>query len=108
MRRRIIDAFLVAALAACSSGCGILYTSVTQPLTTNMHATPRGVTHGEGSTKLVSLPTVPVDLSAEWSSRGIGDAAQAANLKEIYYADEHTLSILLGIFEKDTTIVYGK
>lgn len=90
------------------SGCGIIYTSVREPLVRNMRATPRGVSKGEASTKLVTLPTSPVNLSAGWSTRSIGDAAQAAHLSEIYYADIHTISILLGLWEKKTVEVYGK
>ena len=103
-----VRGLLFTGLVLGSSGCGIIYTSTTQPLVTNMRATPRGITKGTGSTKLVTLPTAPVNLSAGWSSRAIGEAAARANLKEIYYADVHTLSILLGLWEKKTVEVYGR
>ncbi len=92
------------------SGCvyGLLYTSKTEPLVTNMRSTPVGQSEGSSGTKMVSLPVTTANLSAEWSSRAIGDAANKAGLTEIYYADLYTFSVLAGIWQERTIKVYGK
>lgn len=97
-------------LLSSSSGCvyGLLYTSIDEPLVTNMNSTPRGVQAVNGDTHMVSIPLTVPGLSAEWDSRAIGDAAKNAGLSEVYYADLHTFSVLGGVWQEQTVQVYGK
>ena len=90
------------------NGCtyGALYTDCTKPYVLDMQETPIGVSRPQQSAKLVSIPTTMI--SAGWSSRAIGEAAKQAGLSEIYYADIHTFSVLLGLWEEKTILVYGK
>lgn len=62
----------------------------------------------DSSTRKVTLPTASLNLAASWNGRAIGDAAKRAGLTEIYYADLHTVSVLLGIWEQKTVEVYGR
>src|SRR4051812_45164728 len=101
-------AIIFAASTFAMSGCayGIIYTSTTEPLVTNMRATQLGDSTAKSGTRQVSLPVTALSLSAGWKGRGIGEAAQQAGLTEIYYADLHTLSILLGLYQQKTVLVY--
>ena len=92
------------------TGCayGLLYTSIREPVVLDMCRTKRGTKEGIAGTRKVSIPATSVNLSAEWSSRAIGDAAGRAGLSEIYYADMKTFRILGGIWEEKTIEVYGK
>lgn len=98
------------ALSLGCSGCvyGLLYTNIRQPLVVNMRHTSVGEASGMSSTQEVRVPLTTVDISAEWSSRAIGDAANAGGIEEIYYADLHTITVLLGIWRERTVEVYGK
>lgn len=91
------------------SGCvfGAVYSDLRTPVVTNMRNTPCGNAQSESETVQLSIPTTSVSLAAAWDSRAIGDAAQKGGLKEIYYADLHTVSVLLGIWEEQTIEVYG-
>ena len=97
-------------ILATLNGCtyGLLYTDSTKPYVLDMQETPVGVSkpNQDQGAKFVSVPTTMI--SAGWSSRAIGEAAKQAGLNEIYYADIHTFSVLLGLWEEKTLIVYGK
>ena len=73
-----------------------------------MDQTPRGVSRSQAGTRLLSIPVSAAQLSVGWDSRAIGDAARKAGMTEIYYADVHTRSILLGIWQQETVEVYGR
>ncbi len=101
--------FLVSlALSASGCACGLLYTSMRQPLVTNMRNTPRGTSEAEHGTRMLSLPVTAVSIAVAWNSRAIGDIAKQVGLSEIYYADLYTFSLLLGIWKQQTVTVYGK
>jgi len=98
------------AFTVCSaSGCtrGFLYTDITSPLVTNMKRTMVGTTSAKLSSKQVTMPLVQGSLSALWNSRAIGDAAKQQGITTIYSADKRTVSVLGGVWEKQTVIVYG-
>ncbi|MCB0334856.1 MAG: hypothetical protein KDD62_01080 [Bdellovibrionales bacterium] len=46
-------------------------------------------------------------IAAEWRSRAIGDAAKVNGLDEIYYADLKKMSILGGLYKRETVQVWG-
>ncbi len=47
-------------------------------------------------------------LSIHWASRAIGDAAKQNSIGTMYYADQRTISILLGLWKSTTVRVIGK
>ena len=87
---------------------GLLYTNTTVPLVTNMDNTPIGTKSATIDSKQIKEPISGLSLSAEWSSRAIGDAARRAGLTQINFADMHTFSILGGIWKKQTIQVWGE
>lgn len=60
-----------------------------------------------GESTLLQEPITVVGLRVEWSSRAIGDIAKKSNIKEIYYADLHTFSVLGGLYQRKEAIIYG-
>lgn len=113
MPRRILRTLAAAAalplLAACQTG--LIYTHVTEPLSTNFDKTkvfaePNEV--AKGDVKHVSVPVLDgVSVDVTWNSNAIGDVAQRNGIDEIWYADLETLSILT-IWNQYTVHVYGK
>lgn len=93
-------------ISACSPG--FLYTNITVPLVTNMESTGRGSKLVVLETCQLKEPITGINLSAEWNSRAIGDAAKKKGLKEISFADQKTISIFGGIWCKETVRVWGE
>lgn len=105
-----IRCFLAAVLVWSLVGCtpGIIYSDTTVPLVKNMRDTPASLNGVDGDSYYVRIPLINAPLSAEWSSRAIGDAAKRAGLREINYADMRTISVLLGVWKSQTVMVRGK
>lgn len=104
-RFTLLLAVLLAFLPLSGCGVGIIYTHTFQPLTLDMHKTPIGETEKSGSIKHLALLYAP--LSAAWDSAAIGDIAKKNGMKEIYFADLETFSVLR-IWNEYTVHVYGK
>jgi len=100
--------FFVVLLLFGLSGCGIIYTDVTEPYVMNMSHTPRPERTVKLGTSQLKAPVTNLNLSAEWNSRAIGDAARKNGLTDIYYADIRTQSVLFGLWSRKTILVYGK
>jgi len=110
MRLKILLLSALLLLCGMCTGCvyGLLYTNTTEPLVLNMDRTPRGPDQAFLDTKQVKGPFSGVNLSAEWNSKAIGDAAKKAGIKKIFYADMQTFSILGGLWKKETVRVRGE
>jgi hypothetical protein len=96
-----------------ASGCsfrarGLLYTDTIQPLCKDLRATPLGLKRGDGSSKRIQIPTTRFDITAEWDSRAIGDIAKENDIETVYGCDSRIQSLLMGLWRKDTVIVYGE
>ncbi len=103
----VISAFMVfVVLSGCTSG--FLYTNITLPLTVDMNRTPVGHTVTSVNTKRIQEPFTGIDITVEWDSRAIGDAARRAGLETVYFADIHTISFLGGLWEQQAVNVWGK
>lgn len=104
---RSLIALLVAVLL---SGCtaGFLYTDITRPLTTNMHSTPRSIDRGKARTSELREPITGINIKAEWASRSIGDAMSNGALENGEFADIRTVSVLGGLWKRQTVVVYGE
>ena len=72
-----------------------------------MRNTKLGSKVAKGSSYRAKIPTTRIDLTAEWSSRAIGDIAKKNNIETIYFCDQKIVSVLGGIFRKEQVIVYG-
>jgi hypothetical protein len=95
--------FVIVLMAAGCGGSGRLYTNVVQPYTTNFDNTPIG-----SKVCILRDHTVQVNrVSAEWVTEYFADALKAAGIKKVYYAEVKTFSILLGIYQRKTLIIYG-
>ena len=96
-------------LLLCSSCApGFIYTNTVRPFCTNMRNTELGTKVAKGASYRAKVPTSSLDLTAEWSSRAIGDIAKQNNIETINFCDKKTISILGGIFRKEQMIVYGE
>ena len=88
------------------SGC--IYTHTVEPLTLDMHRTPVVSTQKEDSLKLISFPAPGGTYRLiAWDRAAIGDIAKKHGLKEVYFADLETLSVL-SIWNQYTVHVYGQ
>jgi hypothetical protein len=102
--KRLLRGLAPLALAVGLAGCspGLIYTNVTIPLDRNLDKTTAQPLTGESDWK-----TFAYIVRFDWDSAAIADAAHAAGIKEISYADLEIFSIL-GIWQQRTAIVYGK
>lgn len=73
-----------------------------------MNSTAWSEKGGGASIKSVTLPLTALSVSASWDTNAIGDAARAAGLKTLSYADVHSQSYVFGIWQKEEVIVYGE
>lgn len=91
-------------------GCvsGFIYSNVTLPLSADMDRTPRGDKVCTVNSKHLEEPVTGFDLSVEWDSRAIGDAARKAGMESLYYADMKTISVLGGLWKQQTVRVWGE
>ena len=110
MCRRFVHSLLFCAVSSMLGACapGLIYTDITVPLTKNMDRAPVGVKLAEITTQHVRLPVPRARVGAEWSSRAIGEAAEKAGLKKVFYADLRTFSVLAGTWRKETVRVWGE
>jgi len=86
-------------LGSCVSG--FIYSEVTLPLVTNFDNTPVGSKHGE-----MAINELRYQVSVQWGSDAIGEAAKRGGIEKIYYADLRTITVL-GVWKQETVIVYG-
>jgi hypothetical protein len=91
-------ASLAAALVFSASGCA--YMHVQRPLGNNFDNTQLGTREGRSSCYSVLW------LFA-WGDAGAKAAATQGNIKVIRHADTEVKSVLLGIYSRVTTVVYG-
>lgn len=96
-------------LAGCSPRArGIIYSDTVQPLCKDLRGTTLGSKTGDGSSKRLQIPTTRLDITAEWDSRAIGDIAKEHGMQTVYACDTRVESVLLGLWRRDTVIVYGE
>ncbi|HEB51756.1 MAG TPA: hypothetical protein ENI87_00735 [bacterium] len=94
-------AFACTALAGCVNGR--IYTHIIEPLDINL----RDSAIGEGTASSDSKDFNYSYVRIVWGSYGVVDAAKAAGMEEVYFADLETLSIL-GIWTQRWIHVYGR
>lgn len=100
--------FLLALLlAGCSLPRGLIYSDTTAPYSSEFNETPVGTKRCVIRSHQIKEPVTGRSIYAEWSADLILREAQKAGIKEIYYMDKRTLSILVGIYKRESLIVYG-
>jgi len=97
-------ALSICLLAACLllPGCGLIYTHIVVPLDINADNAPVQEMAGKSDWR-----TFKYFIQVDWNSSAIADAAHAAGITHIYYADMEILSVWFGLWSQKTAIVYG-
>ena len=98
--RQLLLATCLGLLPGC--GVGLIYTHVVVPLDLNQDVTPELELAGKSD-----MRTFQYFVRFDWNSAAIADAARAAGITHIYYADMEILSVWFGVWEQRTAIVYG-
>jgi TRL-like protein family len=96
--KHIVFCILATALVLISPGCA--YMHVQRPLGTNFDNTQLGTK--EGRSNAYSLLWL-----VAWGDAGTKTAAKQGDIKVIRYADTEVKSVLLGLYSRVTTVVYG-
>lgn len=94
-------------LTGCSPLRGLIYSHTTVPYSSTFRETPVGTKHCLIRSHQIREPLSGRSIYAEWSTDLILGEARKAGIKEIYSMDKRTLSILLGIYKRETLLVYG-
>ena len=103
---RLLEILLPLATAGCA-GQGLLYTRVVSPYSNDFHATPAGSKTCRVNEHALKEPFTKLEVSATFMTGIVKQAAYAAGMTNLYYADMETLSILMGIYERKTLILCG-
>lgn len=104
----IRTAALLAALLL--TGCapiGIIYSDTVIPYSKRYKETPVGSKRCEINTHQIREPISGYNIYTEWTTGYILSEARKAGISEIYYMDKRTISILLGVYRRDTLIIHG-
>jgi hypothetical protein len=99
-----------ACLLLAGAGCaerGLLYTRITAPYSTNFAGTPVGSKQAAVNTHRIREPISRFSVSGEWDTDEIIKAARRAGMRDIHYIDLKTISVLRGLYRRQTFIVYG-
>lgn len=92
------------------SGCGqiaLLYSNKVTPYSKEFNATRIGSKSCIIDTHKIRDPLSGYSLTAEWSTNKILNETRKAGIKKIYFIDLKTLSILNGLYRRESLIVYG-
>jgi hypothetical protein len=79
---------------------GCLYVNIKTPLDTDLHKTTLGSKRGEASIHSILWLVA-------WGDAGTAAAARNGGLTTIQHMDTQIFSVLLGLYTRTTTIVYG-
>ena len=97
LKNRFIGA-LLAGLIAMSSGCAFVH--IQRPLDTDFDNTKLGAKEGRANNHSILWLVA-------WGDSGTKAAATDGDIKVIYHADVEVLLIMMGLYTRVTTIVYG-
>ena len=101
---------LVTMLSLATAGCvgqGLLYTRVVSPYSHDFHATPTGGKTCRVNEHIFREPFSRTNVSVSFTSRVVEQAARAAGMTNLYYADLETLSVLNGVYQRKALILCG-
>lgn len=103
MRRSLLSLALCATLPLGGCLSGAIYTHTITPLPSDLRNTTSSDSTAMSDSKDFNYSYVRI----VWGGYGIAEAAKAAGLQEVYFADLETLSVL-GIWTQQWIHVYGK
>ena len=92
------------------TGCaplGLLYTDTVVPFSKKFDETPIGTKRCVIDSHQIKEPITRYNIYAEWSLSYILNEAKKAGISDIYYMDKRTLSILFGIYKRESLLIYG-
>lgn len=92
------------------AGCatfGAIYSDTVVPHSKRHNQTPLGSKRCEINTHQVKEPVSGYNIYAEWTTSQILNEARRGGISEIYYMDKRTVSILLGIYKRESLIIHG-
>ncbi len=93
------SAWLLVVLVLLLPGC--VYTHITTPLDIDLQDTDLGDKTGKSQYQSVLWLVA-------WGDAGTQAAAQNGGITTLKHADRETMSVLLGLYYRETTIVYGQ
>lgn len=86
---------------------GLIYSHTVAPYSVRFNETPVGAKRCVINNYQVKEPVTGYNMYAEWSTSYILEEARKAGITNINYMDRKTLSILNGVYKRETLIVYG-
>jgi len=98
---------LVALVLAGCAPLGLLYSNTVVPYSKKFSETPIGTKSCVIDLHQIKEPISGYNIYAEWSWRYILNEAQKAGIRDIYYMDKKTLSILFGTYKHESLLIYG-
>ena len=103
---------LLVPVIAALTGCGLLYTNVVQPHSSDFDNTPIGSKQCTLSAFTVRFPLLapPLErtrISAQWDTEEVNAVLEEAGITKMYYTDIKTQEFFLGTFRRQTVIIYG-
>jgi len=104
--KRAISILCFLALVGCTP-TGMIYSDTTRPYSRVFRETPVGTKRCVLHDHQIKEPVTGFNISAEWTAERIKNEAEMAGIKDIYYIDQRTFSILLGIYKRKSLIIYG-
>jgi hypothetical protein len=97
----------ISLLAALVALTGCIYTNTVEPYTKIFNETQAGTKSCEINYYKIKEPVTGYNMYAEWTTSYILSEARKAGIKNIYYMDLKTLSILGDTFKRESLIIYG-
>jgi len=91
-------------------GCtpyGRIYSDTTAPYSKVFRETPVGTKRCVLHDYQIKEPVTGLNISAEWTAERIKSEANKSGIKDIYYIDQRTFSILFGIYKRKSLLIYG-
>lgn len=104
----VVSLLLFLLLCGCAKmQIALLYSNTVAPYSEEFAATPTGSKRCVINTHEIKDPLSGYSLTAEWSTSKILEQAHQAGIKKIDYIDLKTISILNGVYRRESLIVYG-
>jgi hypothetical protein len=96
-------------MSGCFAPKGIIYTNIRQPLTLppESEGSPVATKRCFVSFTQLKEPISRMNLSVMWSNKVVREAAEKADISELYYSDLETLSIFMGCYKRQRIYIYG-
>ena len=110
INRPVVKGTRLLLLALALAGCapfGLIYTDTVVPFSKKFDETPLGTKRCVIDSHQIKEPVTRYNIYAEWSLSHILTEAKKAGISDIYYMDKRTLSIFLGVYKRESLLIYG-